>query len=395
MLPALVAAAIPWAVTSVYLTEARVRHRSGATVLITATLRSPSSVPALVLVPEDGIDGAATAFLAGNIVAAVVALGTHLQGRSTADGPSRSRRPTTSSPRTPSPSPRSSDPGPDGPPPAPQPPPPTRHPPPPPPPPTAVRARGARRPPPPWVPPPAAWARRPRRGLAARPPRLRHRGGRPPGRRIGRGRAPIASGRRPRPPRRAGTRGSTDLADFVEDERGLDFDHPVYVDFLTPDGVHGASHERRGELRRRRAGRARPLRRRAPGPRRGVRRDRPLRRLQPGVRRRHARLLRPDRRAGAGPRHGDDRRPRGHPRPRAHPRPAGPALRPRAARRGRSSTTAPPRRSAAWPRATPSAIEDAYTEEELTEERAHDLRRGVRGGAGRAARRPPATCPRS
>ena len=26
-----------------------------------------------------------------------------------------------------------------------------------------------------------------------------------------------------------------DLAAFVEDERGLDFDHPVYVDFLTPD----------------------------------------------------------------------------------------------------------------------------------------------------------------
>ena len=30
-LPMLVAASIPWAVTSVYLTEARVRHRSGAT----------------------------------------------------------------------------------------------------------------------------------------------------------------------------------------------------------------------------------------------------------------------------------------------------------------------------------------------------------------------------
>ena len=87
VLPWLVAAAIPWAVTSVYLTEARVRHRSGATVLITAVLSLAILVPALVLVPEDGIDGAATAFLAGNIVAAIVALGTHVQGRRTADAP--------------------------------------------------------------------------------------------------------------------------------------------------------------------------------------------------------------------------------------------------------------------------------------------------------------------
>jgi len=86
LLPPLVIAAIPWAVTSVYLTEARVRHRSGATVLITAVLSVSILVPALVLVPADGIDGAATAFLAGNIVAALVALGVHLQGRSTAGG---------------------------------------------------------------------------------------------------------------------------------------------------------------------------------------------------------------------------------------------------------------------------------------------------------------------
>ena len=35
-----------------------------------------------------------------------------------------------------------------------------------------------------------------------------------------------------------------DLAAFVEDERGLDFDHPVYVDFLTRGRVHGADHRR-------------------------------------------------------------------------------------------------------------------------------------------------------
>ncbi len=84
VLPRLVVAAVPWAVTSVYLTEARVRHRSGATVLITAVLSVAILVPALVLVPDDGIDGAANAFLAGNLLAAVVALGAHVQGRSTA-----------------------------------------------------------------------------------------------------------------------------------------------------------------------------------------------------------------------------------------------------------------------------------------------------------------------
>jgi O-antigen/teichoic acid export membrane protein len=87
ILPPLVIAAIPWAVTSVYLTEARVRHRSAATVLITAVLSVAILLPALILVPDDGIDGAATAFLAGNLVAAVVALGAHLQIRRIADAP--------------------------------------------------------------------------------------------------------------------------------------------------------------------------------------------------------------------------------------------------------------------------------------------------------------------
>lgn len=86
VLPRLVLAAIPWAVTSVYLTEARVRHRSAATVLITAVLSTAILVPALVLVPDQGIDGAATAFLVGNVTAAIVALGTHVHGRQTADG---------------------------------------------------------------------------------------------------------------------------------------------------------------------------------------------------------------------------------------------------------------------------------------------------------------------
>ena len=100
-----------------------------------------------------------------------------------------------------------------------------------------------------------------------------------------------------------------------------------------------------------------------------------VRGLQPGVRRRHARLLRPGRRAGAGAGHGDDRRPRGHPRPRAHPRAAGPALRPRAARRATSSTTAP--RTAFRGLAEGDALRDRG--------RLH------RGGAHRRASGPPTT----
>jgi O-antigen/teichoic acid export membrane protein len=78
ILPALVGAAIPWAITSVYLTEARVRHHSRATVAITVTLSASILLPALFLVPDRGLDGAALAFLAGNLAAAAVAVVAHL-----------------------------------------------------------------------------------------------------------------------------------------------------------------------------------------------------------------------------------------------------------------------------------------------------------------------------
>lgn len=87
VLPTLVAASIPWAVTSVYLTEARVRHRSAATVSITLALTIAILGPALVLVPDRGLDGAATAFLVGNAVAAVVAIGAHISGRARYERP--------------------------------------------------------------------------------------------------------------------------------------------------------------------------------------------------------------------------------------------------------------------------------------------------------------------
>lgn len=81
ILPTLIAAGIPWAVTSVYLTEARVRHQHAATVAITLVLSVGVIVPALVLVPDEGLDGAATAYLLGNLLAAVVATAAHFAGR--------------------------------------------------------------------------------------------------------------------------------------------------------------------------------------------------------------------------------------------------------------------------------------------------------------------------
>jgi O-antigen/teichoic acid export membrane protein len=74
ILPAMMLAGIPWAITSLLLTEARVLHRHVATVTITLVLTLSIIVPALILVPEDGLDGASAAWLAGNTFAAVVAV---------------------------------------------------------------------------------------------------------------------------------------------------------------------------------------------------------------------------------------------------------------------------------------------------------------------------------
>ncbi|WP_426574836.1 lipopolysaccharide biosynthesis protein [Aquihabitans sp. McL0605] len=78
ILPAMMLAGIPWAITSLLLTEARVLHRNVATVIITVTLTLSIIVPALILVPEHGhdggLDGASAAWLLGNIFAAGVAI---------------------------------------------------------------------------------------------------------------------------------------------------------------------------------------------------------------------------------------------------------------------------------------------------------------------------------
>ncbi|HRW37078.1 MAG: hypothetical protein KDB04_17920 [Acidimicrobiales bacterium] len=77
LLPALTAAGIPWAVTSVRLSEARIRGDHVATVAMTATLGLGIVVPALLTVPDGGTAAAVRAWLGGNLAAAVVAQATH------------------------------------------------------------------------------------------------------------------------------------------------------------------------------------------------------------------------------------------------------------------------------------------------------------------------------
>jgi O-antigen/teichoic acid export membrane protein len=84
ILPAMMVAGIPWAVSSLYLTEARVMHRNASTVIITVTLTLAIIVPALVLVPDVGLDGAARAWLGGNLFAAAVACVVTFFGRRSA-----------------------------------------------------------------------------------------------------------------------------------------------------------------------------------------------------------------------------------------------------------------------------------------------------------------------
>lgn len=78
VLPAMMLAGVPWAVSSLLLTEARVLHRHVATVVITLSLTVAIIVPALLLVPgtgeHRGLNGASAAWLLGNVAAAVVAM---------------------------------------------------------------------------------------------------------------------------------------------------------------------------------------------------------------------------------------------------------------------------------------------------------------------------------
>lgn len=81
LLPTLMLAGIPWALTSVRLSEARIRRDQVATVAITVTLGLGILVPAFVLVPSHGTGAATSAWLFGNVAAALVAAVVHRRAR--------------------------------------------------------------------------------------------------------------------------------------------------------------------------------------------------------------------------------------------------------------------------------------------------------------------------
>lgn len=80
-LPNLVVAGIPWAFTSVRLSEARLRRDQFATIAITASLGLLILGPALLWVPQWGVAGATRAWILGNVVAALVAEVCHRRDR--------------------------------------------------------------------------------------------------------------------------------------------------------------------------------------------------------------------------------------------------------------------------------------------------------------------------
>ncbi len=74
LLPILLAAGVPWVLTSVALADARVRQDQGATLCIALGLSAGVLVPAALLVPRYGLAGAGGPWLAGNVIAALVGL---------------------------------------------------------------------------------------------------------------------------------------------------------------------------------------------------------------------------------------------------------------------------------------------------------------------------------
>lgn len=81
VLPVLMFAGIPWAVTSIRLSEARIRKDQFATVAITITLGVTILLPTLLFVPSGGTTAATTAFVLGNIAGSVVATVVHERWR--------------------------------------------------------------------------------------------------------------------------------------------------------------------------------------------------------------------------------------------------------------------------------------------------------------------------
>lgn len=74
LLPKLVAAGIPWAITCMCLAKARVEDQHRRTIVITLGFALFTLVPAAIMSARSGTQGAATAWLLGNIAAAVLAV---------------------------------------------------------------------------------------------------------------------------------------------------------------------------------------------------------------------------------------------------------------------------------------------------------------------------------
>ncbi len=74
ILPRMVAAGVPWALTAILLARARVYHQQLITVLITGGFALATLLPVSLLAATSGVPGAANAWLIGNTVAAMFAL---------------------------------------------------------------------------------------------------------------------------------------------------------------------------------------------------------------------------------------------------------------------------------------------------------------------------------
>ncbi len=74
LLPTLVGASVAWAATAICLAEARVREATASTIAISLAFGLAILVPAAVLTVRDGLDGAARAWLIGNLAAGALAL---------------------------------------------------------------------------------------------------------------------------------------------------------------------------------------------------------------------------------------------------------------------------------------------------------------------------------
>ena len=70
-------ASVPWALTSITLAELRVRGSHVGTALVTGVFAAGVLLPALVLVPDDGLDGAVTTWLIGNLARPCWAVSPH------------------------------------------------------------------------------------------------------------------------------------------------------------------------------------------------------------------------------------------------------------------------------------------------------------------------------